>query len=218
MRLSVAPLLFLVALLTGWLYAASDEARMRTRIEQLFGAQSVPRLSAWRDTVRQATRDENDLGKLRRVNDFFNRTIRFSSDQQIWRNSDYWATPLETLGKAAGDCEDFTIGKYFSLIEAGVDAARLRLTYVKARIGGPDSRVTEAHMVLTYYATPKSEPLVLDNLIREIRPASQRPDLLPVFSFNRDGVYIGTAAPAPVERVARWTDLLLRMRTDGYEP
>ena len=63
-------------------------------------------------------------------------------------------------------------------------------------------------------------PLVLDNLIATIRPASARPDLAPVFSFNTQGVFVGGAnqASTPVDRLSRWRELLLRMRTEGYVP
>src|SRR5690606_26911116 len=98
----------------------------------------------------------------------------------IWRQADYWATPLETLAKRAGDCEDFVIAKYFSLINIGVAPEKLRLIYVRARVGGMGSSQSIAHMVLGYYATPHADPLVLDNLVGTIAPASQRRDLSPV--------------------------------------
>jgi predicted transglutaminase-like cysteine proteinase len=113
---------------------------------------------------------------------------------QIWGQSDYWATPLETLAKGKGDCEDFTIAKYFTLLEAGLPNEQLRLIYVKARIGGAASNVTQAHMVLAYYSEPDAEPLILDNLITDIRPASRRPDLQPVFSFNSMGIWSNPTA------------------------
>ena len=127
---------------------------------------------------------------------------------------------LEVLARGVGDCEDFVIAKYFSLRDLGVSDARLRLTYVKARVGGPGSSVFLAHMVLSYYPTPDSVPLILDNLIRDIRPASSRPDLAPVYSFNSQGIFVGTAnqVASPVDRVSRWPELLVRMRAEGYEP
>ena len=118
---------------------------------------------------------QDDAAKLLAVNDFFNRRIVFASDQEIWGQNDYWASPLEMFEKGRGDCEDYVIGKYFSLIAAGMPSSRLRLVYVRAQIGGSDGAV-QAHMVLAYYATPGAEPLVLDSLIGEIRPASRRPD------------------------------------------
>lgn len=160
--------------------------------------------------------------KLRRVNEFFNRRIQFGDDQQIWNKSDYWATPMETLAKGAGDCEDFAIAKYFSLLALGMPVEQLRLIYVKARIGGPSSLIQQAHMVLAYYATPDAEPLVLDSLLTEIRPASRRPDLQPVFSFNSEGVFAGASAtaaagPGGVGSISRWQELLQRAYAEGFQ-
>ncbi|WP_246120834.1 transglutaminase-like cysteine peptidase [Chitinolyticbacter meiyuanensis] len=209
---------FLTILLSlGLALAAVNTARMQAFLGERFGSKPITLYTDWRRLIGELRGAPDDV-RLARINDLFNRHIAFLDDSALWGEADYWATPLETIGKMGGDCEDFTIAKYFTLVEAGVEPAKLRLTYVKARIGGPQSKVTQAHMVLTYYDTPQAEPLVLDNLIGEIRPASRRPDLLPVFSFNRDGVYVGGAAPAPVERLSRWTNLLLRMQAQGYDP
>ena len=54
------------------------------------------------------------------------------------------------------------------------------LSYV--RIDGS----TNAHMVLTYFETPNSEPLVLDSIRKIIFPASKRTDLKPIYNFNPD--------------------------------
>ncbi|WP_040431046.1 transglutaminase-like cysteine peptidase [Chitiniphilus shinanonensis] len=191
--------------------------RMEQVLQTRFGQKPLRVFQAWRQAVATA-RSLPEPERMQTINDFFNRNLAFVDDQVLWGEVDYWATPLESLGKGGGDCEDFAIAKYFSLIEAGMDSAKLRLTYVKARIGGPDSKVTQAHMVLTYYATPQAEPLVLDNLIGEIRPASRRPDLLPVFSFNRDGVYVPGASTASVDRLSRWKNLMQRMQQQGYYP
>ncbi|HKX41792.1 MAG TPA: transglutaminase-like cysteine peptidase [Burkholderiaceae bacterium] len=163
-----------------------------------------------------AARD--DAAKLTAVNDFFNRRIVFTSDQEVWGQADYWASPLETLEKGRGDCEDYVIAKYFALLAAGMPSAKLRLVYVRALIGGSDS-AAQAHMVLAYYATPSAEPLVLDSLIGEIRPASRRPDLVPVFSFNSDGLWQGTgmqSAGDPVARLSRWREVLAKARSEGF--
>ena len=158
--------------------------------------------------------------QLRRVNEYFNRRIRFAEDSAVWSQPDYWATPLETIARGAGDCEDFVLAKYFTLRELGIAEDRLRMTYVRATVGGPGSSVSQAHMVLSYYPAPDVVPLVLDNLIVDIRSATARPDLAPVFSFNIQGVFVGGASQAssPVDRVSRWRELLLRMRSEGYTP
>lgn len=158
--------------------------------------------------------------KLKDVNEYFNRKVRFTDDQSLWGQNDYWATPIEMLVKGAGDCEDYAIAKYLSLKFLGVPTTKMRITYVKARIGGPASTITQAHMVLTYYSTPDAEPLVLDNLIGEIRPASRRGDLQPIFSFNTDGVWAaGSSDPQPGggSRLSRWNDLLEKLKTEGFD-
>ena len=153
------------------------------------------------------------------INQFFNRRVLFRDDMVIWGQLDYWASPLETLAKGMGDCEDYAIAKYFSLIAAGVPAVKLRLIYVRATIGGAGGP-QQAHMVLAYYGQPTAEPLVLDNLITDIRPASRRQDLTPVFSFNADGLWqagANTSSGDPGARLSKWRDTLAKAREQGFE-
>ncbi len=187
--------------------------------EVRYGVAARQQIEEWQALLLSA-RDLDEREKLEEVNDFFNLRLRFTDDLELWQLPDYWATPLETLGRGAGDCEDFSIAKYMTLKALGVDPARMRLIYVRARVGGPASSVIQAHMVVGYYPSPTDEPLVLDNLIGEIRPASRRPDLFPVFSFNGEGLWVGGAERSsadPTERLSRWRDLLARMREDGLE-
>jgi len=159
-----------------------------------------------------------DEAKLDTVNQFFNRRIQFRDDIDVWGQADYWASPLEMLGKGQGDCEDFAIAKYFSLMALGLPTARLRLVYVRALIGGPGGLV-QPHMVLAYYASPGAEPLILDSLTTSVRPASRRPDLTPVFSFNSEGLWQGVAGEAagdPTARLSRWREVLAKARSEGW--
>jgi predicted transglutaminase-like cysteine proteinase len=163
-------------------------------------------------------REQDERGRLQSVNQFWNRRIAFKDDLEVWGQVDYWASPLELLDKGAGDCEDYAIAKYFSLLVIGVPIARLRLVYVRAQLGGPGGP-TQAHMVLAWYAEPNAEPLILDNLIGELRPASRRPDLEPVFSFNGEGLWQGTggtSAGDPSARLARWPAVLAKARAEGF--
>ncbi|MDW5415385.1 transglutaminase-like cysteine peptidase [Iodobacter sp. CM08] len=198
--------------------AGLDFDRLQKSLVQRWGQTPVRLFSDWQTLINEA-RNVTETDKLKRINDFFNRRIQFGDDQTIWNAPDYWATPLETIGKGAGDCEDFAIIKYFSLKELGVAKEKLRLTYVKAKIGGASSNISQAHMVLTYYSSADAEPLVLDNLLNDIRPASRRPDLTPVFSFNSDGIFTGASAQpsGPVDKLSRWKDLISKMKAEGYE-
>jgi predicted transglutaminase-like cysteine proteinase len=156
--------------------------------------------------------------QLQAINQFYNRRILFVDDAEVWGQADYWASPLETLGQGRGDCEDYAIAKYFSLLAVGMPSAKLRLVYVRAQIGGPGG-VTQAHMVLAWYEAPGAEPLILDNLIGDVRPASRRPDLVPVFSFNSDGLWQGAgqqSAGDPVARLSRWREVLAKARLEGW--
>lgn len=202
-------------------YSGADFNRLLASITQRWGAGVTGKFGAWQ-TLLQGVRSESDTVRLKKINDFFNRQITFGEDSVIWNQPDYWATPLETLGLGSGDCEDFSIAKYYSLKEVGVASDKLRLIYVRAKVGSTDAVGSQAHMVLAYYAQPDAEPLVLDNLITDIRPASRRPDLVPVFSFNSEGVFTGVsgkeATPAAgTGRLSRWEDLLKRARADGFE-
>jgi predicted transglutaminase-like cysteine proteinase len=215
----------LAGLLSGLFFlltvaAALDLDRLVASFERLGG--NPASLRDWQKLREESRQLATNEEKLRRINEFFNRRIQFADDQQVWNQSDYWATPLETLARGRGDCEDFTIAKYFTLLEAGVPNQQLRLVYVKARIGGPASSLQQAHMVLAYYAAPDAEPLVLDNLITDLRPASRRPDLAPVFSFNSQGIWQGAGGsdpqgPGGIGRLSRWQDLLQRTRLEGFD-
>ena len=172
-------------LLAGLTLANWDFAQILRKAESRYGnlGQAQARILDWEALIKSSAALP-ELDKLNEVNRFFNRKVRFVDDIQLWRENDYWATPVEMLIKGAGDCEDYSIAKYFTLRRLGIPSEKLRITYVKAL------NYNQAHMVLTYYASPSAEPLVLDNLINDIRPASQRKDLLPVYAFNAEGLYL----------------------------
>lgn len=186
--------------------------RLLQKVEQQYNRFARERLEKWRDLVNNP---DNKLlpekEKLELVNNFFNSNVMFIDDLALWKQNDYWATPLEMLSIGAGDCEDYSIAKYFTLKEIGVDEEKLRITYVKA------INIGQAHMVLTYFETKRSIPLVLDNLITEIKPASQRSDLLPVYSFNGTGLWLAKARGegqrvGESSKLSLWKDLERRMQ------
>ncbi|MCP3888427.1 MAG: sulfate adenylyltransferase [Desulfobulbaceae bacterium] len=165
-------------------------------------------LLTWEKLIRE-NNSESDFAKLDQVNRFFNR-FEFISDYSHWGTRDYWATPLEFIASGGGDCEDFSFAKYFTLKALGISDKKLNLTYVKAL------QLNQAHMVLTYFASPGAEPLILDNLTDEIEPASTRSDLLPVYSFNATGLWLAKQRGkgklvGKSSKLERWQSLLERM-------
>ncbi|MGM0543955.1 MAG: transglutaminase-like cysteine peptidase [Pseudomonadota bacterium] len=196
--------------------SAFNPGRIRQKMQQAHGASGVALIDEWLAMIERL-RNARLGDQLRDVNDFFNRKVRWRDDIDIWGQEDYWATPLEMLGRREGDCEDYSIAKYITLKELGVPGNKLRMIYVRARLGR--SGRTQAHMVLGYYQTPASEPLLLDNIIPSIRPASERDDLDPVFSFNSNGLWAGGSQESradPMARLSRWQSVVNRMRDQGF--
>lgn len=153
---------------------------------QQYGADGYQRMQNLAALIDEG-RSESDWDRLHLVNDYVNRQITFVSDQQHYGRPDYWATPVESLGAGAGDCEDYAIAKYYALRAMGVPDDKLRLMYVRAL------RQNEPHMVLVYFEQPDQYPLVLDNLQPQIRSAIERNDLKPVYSFNASGLWLAKA-------------------------
>jgi len=175
------------------------------KFEQKYGSEPAEQLRQWRELL-QVSKGDGEMEKLIAVNNFFNRRLKFIDDISHWKKNDYWATPFEFIGTGAGDCEDFSIAKYFSLLELGVPNDKLRITYVKALV------YNQAHMVVTYFSEPGAIPLVLDNINPAIEPADKRKDLLPVYSFNGTGLWLakkrGLGKKAgSADRISLWTDL-----------
>lgn len=207
--------LVLVTALVSVLQADWDFSQISRKAEQVHGPLGAGkgRIDAWQRLLAEE-KQAPEARKLEVVNLFFNHEVVYREDIDVWHVEDYWATPIEALWKGAGDCEDYAIAKYFSLRHLGVDRDKLRITYVKAL------RQNRAHMVLTYYATPTAMPLVLDSLEDAIEPADHRQDLLPVYSFNGEGLWLpgagGNKKVGDTKRLSRWQDVIQKMQAEGF--
>lgn len=183
------------------------------KIEANYSANARKRVESWQALI-ESSQSLSDTEKLEKVNQFFNSKVMFVNDIAVWGKEDYWATPLEFLSKGAGDCEDYSIAKYFTLKELGMDEQKLRITYVKA------VKLNQAHMVLTYFENKRAIPLVLDNLDIEIKPANLRKDLVPVYSFNGKGLWLAKARGdgkrvGNASRLSLWEELAARMASQN---
>lgn len=178
------------------------------QIGKKYGNYSERRLIGWEKLV-ETNQNKTEREKLEAVNTYMN-LLTYETNSALWGKPDYWATPLETLVAGAADCKGYSIAKYFTLLTLGVPDSKLLITYVKA------IQLNQAHMVLTYYATPSSIPLVLDNINGQILPADQRTDLLPIYSFNGTGLWqakelgLGHKVGNPND-LKQWSDLQSRM-------
>lgn len=208
-RMSLLARFIRPSVLLGLIFATTSFAfsqDLLDGVEQRYGTDARARVVAWQKLmVNIAESNEGDLTNIKRANDFFNR-VKWISDQEHWGIEDYWATPIETLATNAGDCEDFSVGKYFTLQNTHFDIDKIRITYVKAL------DLNQAHMVLAYYATPDAEPLILDNINKSILPASERKDLMPIYSFNGDSLWLARSGtrkiPINVKKtLPHWSEL-----------
>ncbi|WP_158681665.1 transglutaminase-like cysteine peptidase [Microbulbifer pacificus] len=177
-----------------------------------YGTQAHARLVRWQQLVEKQAQ-ALEWHRLLRINHFFN-TIPFAEDRDHWGREDYWATPVEFLASNAGDCEDYAIAKLFSLTAALIAPEKLRLAYVNA------ITLNQAHMVLLYSANPGEHPLVLDNLTKEVMPARDRTDLVPVYSFNATGLWLNRKLDSATKvrnhpGSALWEELLQRIHKEG---
>ena len=191
-------------------FSTSVSAVLIDQYVSRFGQDARERLLGWQGFVKEhgtEAQAERETAMLALVNRYFNRA-RFVSDIEHWGVDDYWATPAELIASDGGDCEDYAIAKYFALKELGIPKARLRITYVRSLL------LKQAHMVLAYYPTPQADPLILDNLEDQIRPGSQRLDLIAVYSFNDEDALIAGGRPA-FRQVRRWRDLTDRLEREA---
>ena len=194
--------------------ALNFSAELISKVKTKYGEQASDRVLSWQVLIK-LTRNLSEQEKLKRVNDFFNQHIEFVDDDYLWGVADYWATPLEVLTKGAGDCEDYSIAKYFTLKELGVPESKMRITYVKA------IELNQAHMVLTYFERPGVVPVVLDNLNPVIKLASKRQDLLPVYSFNGSGLWLAKSRGmgkklGDSSRLNQWSSLNIRLLSNEF--
>ena len=212
----IGGLALVVTLLLGGGIALAQLSRLSDEViqsfSQMYGREATERLLDWQ-RVMQTNASSSDELKRAAANDYFNR-FPWLTDDQLWGEADYWATPLEMIGTNGGDCEDYSIGKYFTLLEMQVPREKLLITYVRA------PALKQTHMVLAYYPTPDSDPLILDNYNQTIMRGSERTDLIPVYSFNGDGLWLavqrslGRRVSDP-SRLAQWRGLLQRMEREG---
>jgi len=185
-----------------------NDEKVLAALNDNYGQRAAQRGRAWLKIMANAG-DASTAGKLNQVNGFFNQ-LQFIDDSKLWGVENYWATPIEFIGVNGGDCEDFAIAKYFSLLELGINDDKMRITMVKSLT------LNQYHMVVAYYPTPGAVPLILDNIDGEIKPADQRNDLLPVYSFNGKQLWLNKEKGQGVlagksQRLKRWSNLNQRM-------
>jgi predicted transglutaminase-like cysteine proteinase len=183
-------------------------AEANHQINSKHDKKTTQRFSDW-EYLMYHSADKSVDEKLKLVNDFFNK-MDWVEDKDLWEQKDYWATPIESMIRNAGDCEDFSIAKYFTLLALDIPQENLRITYVKL-----DGQ--QGHMVLSYFSSPNAEPLILDNVNKNILKRHKRTDLKIIFSFNSDGLWLGNNKMSrfnDTNTLHRWDKMMKRIQQE----
>lgn len=147
------------------------------QIAQKYGKKAKKRFELL-DKLIKDTKSKDILYKLKAVNDFWNR-VKYKEDTVVWNKEDYWATPFEFLCVGAGDSEDYALAKYITLRILGIPKDKLKIRFTKLMHADGNS---EIHIVLAYYHQPQGTPIVLDNIDKQLKLATKREDLQPIYN------------------------------------
>jgi len=152
-----------------------------SNIQKKFGSIAKNRVVDYTETMN-TIKHYPKKKQLIRVNFYLNQLLP-QVDLLNQNQIDYWETPKEFLIRGYGDCEDYAIIKYFTLLKLGFSHDKLFLTTVYEKYTG------QLHMVLSYFESKNKPPLILDNLSFRILDIKQRNDLKVDKFINSDGVY-----------------------------
>lgn len=142
--------------------------------------------------IVDAAREREGLARLGEINRAVNLAIRPMSDLANYGEVDVWSSPLATLARGAGDCEDYAIAKMAALKAAGVPSEDLRLVILHDNTHGEDHAVLAARL--------DGRWLVLDNRMLVMRADDQLTNYQAIFVADDAGVraYRNDAEPPQV--------------------
>ncbi|WP_120496102.1 transglutaminase-like cysteine peptidase [Kiloniella sp. EL199] len=133
----------------------------------------TPQQKSWRKIIH-AAKNMSRRQKLDTVNKFFNRWP-YKLDREVYGVSEYWASPNQFM-RTSGDCEDYSIAKFYALKELGFKDNEMRIVILKDSIRGI------GHAVLAIYE--KNDILILDSLSNLILTHTKYRHYIPQYSMN----------------------------------
>lgn len=128
---------------------------------------------SWQKIIKQS-QGLPPMAQIKEVNKYFNRWP-YSLDIDVYGVSDYWATPGEFL-KLSGDCEDYSITKYYALRKLGFSIDDMRIVLLK------DNIRNIAHAILAVKLN--DETYVLDNVSDLVLSHLKYEHYVPQYSVN----------------------------------
>ena len=128
---------------------------------------------SWQKIIGEA-RGQEPMQQLKTVNSFFNRWP-YRLDIDTYGLNEYWATPQEFL-RFSGDCEDYSITKYYALKKLGLPVDSMRIVILQDTIRGISHAVLAVRL--------GNDSYILDNLSDLLLPHQRYEHYLPQYSVN----------------------------------
>lgn len=137
-------------------------------------------LPKWQNVLERqpivAGHDKPTYGAMAEAHEHCNGMMVYTKDEV-----DNWQTPLESEKRKKGDCDDYSICKYYALRAAGFQAKDLNIAVIDNFMG--------VHEVL--FVKLEGKEYVLDNNIPRPLPMSEYTrNLKVIYSFNENGVRV----------------------------
>lgn len=140
-----------------------------------------------------------DFNDVVRVNNFWNANIKYIEDNAV-HGRDHWQGPGDTWARKTGDCDDYAVAKYYTLLALGVPEKNLKLAGVLH-----DNGTYSPGLHLVVLLTDDRGAWVLDNADKEIALLSQRPDIISTLVvFDKSGVKWFIPQPKTTRTPAMW--------------
>jgi predicted transglutaminase-like cysteine proteinase len=121
--------------------------------------------------IIDAAKLRDGRARLGEVNHAVNLAIRPISDLAQYGQADVWTSPLATLAKGGGDCEDYAIAKFVALRLAGVAPDDLRIVIMHDTIRGEDHAVAAARLDGRWLTLDNNRMAMVEDInVRNYRP------------------------------------------------
>jgi predicted transglutaminase-like cysteine proteinase len=129
--------------------------------------------------IANGIRKVHRLQQLRLVNSYYNNKP-YEDDAKLFGVEDRWQYAEEFV-RRGGDCEDFVVAKYRTLVAAGFPERDLRIVLLEDRVTRTDHAVLAAKVGPHLY--------ILDNQRVQMKPDTYVTTYRPLYAFNRWDVY-----------------------------
>jgi predicted transglutaminase-like cysteine proteinase len=121
--------------------------------------------------IVDAAKLRDGRARLGEINRTINLAIRPMSDLAQYGEIDVWTSPLATLARGAGDCEDYAIAKFVALRRAGISPEDLRIVIMHDTLHGEDHAVAAARLDGRWLTLDNRRmAMVEDSDVRNYRP------------------------------------------------